>query len=524
MGTAEDPKQIPPASRQLPRLIRQDLNRILPSMEVSEIVQSLASLLPDFRERKPEEVLLKFASERDVAPAVLEKLAQIYNNARTVHVMENGRDGRGSSFQLLDVPGLVGRYEGQKTAAAQKIQDGRELLLGLIRNSSAPLRKSADTQLREAFGFAFDGEEDLAPLVRKVASSMKTLEPREEEPPHQDWLEKEAQEAGAVAVGAEKQARLLAEEIGVGLNRISTGHDLLAADVQHLLGDGMAKLAFDGLRRFGVVLPATQKQARAYPTDRTGLIPRVEAFCDHLLTETAAREIQVEKRQEAKAAAAPPPTLPPPTRTYDEADLALDESETAEDDFAELTEQEKVLQAELEELLKRQAPETELSAQDPFVRIVQERMARSPGEMSQFGDMGFGAVGDNVRGVEGVASRFAKPEKKRQKVLEAVADDRMRSNIQRLRITDPVVAEADPTTVEQILETILTGDPTIAQNYMLLRGAVREAIQYEAVPGATYKGMVEGRKIRSEGLKQEIESARGAPSRPAPASASKPTR
>ena len=56
------------------------------------------------------EVFLKFANEKNLAPALLEKLGQVYNTAKTVNYLDKSAAKRGSSFEILDVSDMLETY------------------------------------------------------------------------------------------------------------------------------------------------------------------------------------------------------------------------------------------------------------------------------------------------------------------------------------------------------------------------------------------------------------------------------
>ena len=79
-------------------------------MNHQQAIEVLESLLPRMKEEgRPEQVLLKYASDRNLAPAQLEKMAQIYNTAATLTYLEKSED-RGGSFHVIDTPPLLQEY------------------------------------------------------------------------------------------------------------------------------------------------------------------------------------------------------------------------------------------------------------------------------------------------------------------------------------------------------------------------------------------------------------------------------
>ena len=87
-----------------------------------QLVGWFEDLLPEIKETGDvENVFLKFAKEKNIAPALLEKLGHVYNTAKTVNYLDKSASHekqRGSTFAILDVPALLEKY-----ASAQPSDD-----------------------------------------------------------------------------------------------------------------------------------------------------------------------------------------------------------------------------------------------------------------------------------------------------------------------------------------------------------------------------------------------------------------
>jgi hypothetical protein len=88
---------------------------------------------------------------------------------------------------------------------------------------------------------------------------------------------------------------------------------------------------------------------------------------------------------------------------------------------------------------------------------------------------------------------------KRQKEIDVAADDVGRvTELQRLLLTDPIIGEAEPDTVVNLYNTLAKANPEIVKDKNLLRFALREALQYDAVPLHTYKDLISIGKDRAD--------------------------
>jgi len=88
---------------------------------------------------------------------------------------------------------------------------------------------------------------------------------------------------------------------------------------------------------------------------------------------------------------------------------------------------------------------------------------------------------------------------KRQKEVDVAAEDVGRvTELQRLLLTDPIIGEAEPDTVVNLYNTLAKANPEIVKDKNLLRFALREALQYDAVPLHTYKDLISIGKDRAD--------------------------
>lgn len=86
-------------------------------------VRTIKDLAPAIERDGAESVLLKYASEKDLPVAQLEKLAQVYNTARTLMHLQ-ASDSPASSVALVDVPSLALNYAGglEQACAPAKVK------------------------------------------------------------------------------------------------------------------------------------------------------------------------------------------------------------------------------------------------------------------------------------------------------------------------------------------------------------------------------------------------------------------
>lgn len=92
-------------------------------MRNEQIVNWFEELIPEVKKSgSPHDVFLKFASDKNLSPALLEKLGHVYNTAKTVNYLDKSASNkRGASFKILDIPELLEEY--QKNASDSHVYD-----------------------------------------------------------------------------------------------------------------------------------------------------------------------------------------------------------------------------------------------------------------------------------------------------------------------------------------------------------------------------------------------------------------
>ena len=76
----------------------------------SHIIEMVDEMLRSRGESPPEQALIKYAQDRTLPTAVLEKMAQVYNTARTLSHLEKSAHSRETPFDVVDVESIVDRY------------------------------------------------------------------------------------------------------------------------------------------------------------------------------------------------------------------------------------------------------------------------------------------------------------------------------------------------------------------------------------------------------------------------------
>lgn len=252
-------------------------------MKQTEATEVVFSLLPLMRDTAPAVVLTKYAMQRRLSPAQLDKLGAVYNTASTLETL--GKD-RSAAPELLDVPQMVASYiresgtakraswyeEPEKQAAAPEDPVDAELP-NVWNRREAP-------QFKEA---AAPPVQDLRPLQKKTfweSTKVATIA-----------LEEEVVAVSSLSREMEKVAKALLREDNPHLKYATLAADLpvLTSELETsvLLGNLQAKLAGMGLdiQNGGEVSAPPFVLAR----DRTGYVGQMAGAMQHLKAAVEAR-------------------------------------------------------------------------------------------------------------------------------------------------------------------------------------------------------------------------------------------
>ena len=77
-----------------------------------QIASWFEGLIPEIKKTgDPRGTIIKFAKEKNLAPALVERLGYIYNTAKTINYLDkSASNDRGQSFAILDVEDMLNEY------------------------------------------------------------------------------------------------------------------------------------------------------------------------------------------------------------------------------------------------------------------------------------------------------------------------------------------------------------------------------------------------------------------------------
>ena len=468
-------------------------------MQHDQIIKTLEGLIPKGVEQGPENVLLKYASDNNLAPAQLERLAQMYNVAMTLNFMDKSAN-RGASFTVIDVPDLLGKFTDPVEKEAALPADWGTWF------ETAPMSKAAST-FKEAAS-----ADDFVALARGADKNTKELVFNEAYEEYAsatsagfwDSLAKEAsakfelESVTQMIHDAEEDFRKVASSVE---DLVRTGADFqeMAVEAQSLhKADGVkaASALHNYLKHTGMVGNACSTRTVRIVKD-TWKSESLFKEAAEALTKIKAAKDYLEFCKESALKGGKSEKSKGPGRAGDNEE----EEPTAKA-------QEKKNQPKTPRSFTGGGAEiTRGGALDLSMFDTPE--GRGPAEKSKqqaLLDLA-GAANEGVKGItdpetytQGMTfeSHLQKlkglgsgKNKTQQGIDQALADTKGITTVQRLMMTDPIISKADPELVVSLTNTLAKASPQVRNDPNLLRMALREAIQYEAIPMHTFKDLIE---------------------------------
>lgn len=523
-------------------------------MHREAIISFIETIRPQIKEAgAPEEVLLKAAREKNLAPAQVESTAQLLNTAQQLNFMDKSAS-RGDTFKLIDVPKLISDYTKHETPKQATTNTGNNYASQFSKAAfETPVPESQSKRIKQGSTILVSDPSLNRPLqgkripninqmVRKdagVRDEFMSLGeeaaslPRSERSLYKEYLQKEAQlkfEREGIAQmidDAQECLRKEAEHVayrlrtepgfvwaeaksdGMVLNKEAM--EKVAPVVEHYLGQlsGHRKVAFavepsphpsvlvDDRHNFN---DTTVKMAQAIEQ-----IEKLTLYREHIEKEAAAdtkrppKETVTNEEEEGDSSERKSESKPS-KRTFE------DTEESGDVDFA--LDGEPSALGRLEEIItppnKMDRPPEEIHDEiNNSITNTADSLASGLKKVP-----GPRAITDGARSIiESIAPKINKP----QKALDsAINDTKTTTTLQRMMLTDPIIRDADPNMVVSLFNTLQNANPEVVRDPNLLRFALRESLQYESVPMHTYKDLVEveEKKNKSVDTANKIEDKR----------------
>lgn len=531
-------------------------------MNHQAIIEQLSVLAPKLKAAEsPEAVLVKYASERNLSPAQLERIGQVYNIAKTLNFMDKSAS-RGDSFRVLDTQKMMSDFTSftpkqhkeatnstewnnwfdaplskaasssnpsdinswiDETKKSAKIveEDGKYTVYsedGEKRLSQPGTKEEAVKRLRQVEYFKKHKQANTVPNLLAmagdstyasaetdaVASLPKTAaEQIKNELREDSALRFEMETAKQITDDAAEEARKIASEL-LEMHRINPlpfatmEHDAYycSEDEQgtkvatefvvnffkskgwelerHDFSKGMPKLARDRHS----ILPLFNSLL-----EKLELHKSASLYTEDIEKKSAATETQRRRR----------------TSSQDDIDFPNSGSSrrrNSSDETGDFPQEETGRRPSIIDLIssnKDNSNKDKFNIDSSVAKDITQGLASMYSPSTYL----------NKQTQDFVSNVLKTPElsgtNKRQKEVDVAADDVGRvTELQRLLLTDPIIGEAEPDTVVNLYNTLAKANPEIVKDKNLLRFALREALQYDAVPLHTYKDLISMGKDRAD--------------------------
>lgn len=432
-----------------------------------------------------EDAIIKLATDQNLAPAAVEALGQLFNTAKTVSFLDKAAS-RGATFKILDVPGLVSRYltmkpvsTATKTASAEPLWEAEWDEVGTLPSVLRSLVQDADPVLETSMPAAnILAKRASAPLASQdvVKAAQMVLSQREfdlQEDARKVLQQIHAKVAGCTISFSEVEADALllhGDKIKPAVEQAARFCKASHLSVERADGPGARRLVIDTEQMQPLFLKLAEIQTKLAQV--RGEMGQMES----LAKESAATATQ-------KAPSSTKPTSPdlydPPREEGDAGD---------------------------------KGSERPSGGKSPGGKPSRPS-GGGGGVASPPSGGGKGGGGAGAKSVlddaskwlsEGPAGKLTdkylahaekvllSPSNSGQKLVDDSAQDyEQTSMLQKLLLTDEVLADADPERVAEIYNTFRATMPSLAADPNVMRVALRSALQHDGIAPFDVKGFLD---------------------------------
>ncbi len=520
-------------------------------MQHDQIIKTLEGLIPKGVEQGPENVLLKYASDNNLAPAQLERLAQMYNVAMTLNFMDKSAN-RGGSFNVIDVPDLLSKFTDPVASKEAALPDEWSAWF-----DNTSMNKAASA-FREA-----DNADDFIALARGTNTTTNDIVFNEAYEKYATvtsagFWEGLAEEAttrfeldsvNQMIYDAEEDFRKVAHTIE---DLVRTGADFqeMAIEAQSLYkADGVkaANALHNYLKHTGLVgdscsrgavriIKDTWKSESLFKEAAEALSKIASArnyleFCKESagqLDNSLGNAFDAASKGKSKNSK---PVKDKPKKDKPEKDKPKGPKRAGPEPDTSNTPQKGGGGPPKNPRRLTGTGEATPTGAALDVSMFDTPLGKGPAASDEEGDATktlmdlAGAAREGIQGItdpetytqgmgfdthlqklKGLGSGVNKTQKG---IDQALSDAQGVTTVQRLMMTDPIISKADPELVVSLTNTLAKASPQVRNDPNLLRMALREAIQYEAIPMHTFKDLIEmeQRSQATRDLKQKNEDA-----------------
>ena len=449
-----------------------------------KIISWFEDLLPEIKESGDvESTLLKFANDKNLAPALLEKIGHVYNTAKTVNYLDKAAStgrSRGESFVVLDVPAMLDKYT--KSASSDKDYSNNEF-------SSRESDKLSDLFKTDSILSSLEEEEVERPEYHEVKLAAVK---------HEEFFNNEVKQANSqnseqlifdLTEDNQDICSDIADQLRVPDTEVS--FESLEKDAMFYF-EGGAKQACDYLHNYLASIGMHEKRATDAGKKRfvknTDLLTKIATVQDNL--NSIAITTDLKKKFIAKKAQTQPildqygnPVLPSPdalTSNPGDRNQSRSEQEDAGPTVINVASSPKEDSAEG----KKDSPSRDKDKDSG--KILKDLFHPTDG-----------VVGKSYSGGKKVVEDYFTPSgeagyNQDQEFMDyGEREQRREAMLMDLIITDPILSEEDPDEVINIYNTLKEMSPRLAEDKNVMRVALRSAVQHEGIAPQDIKQFLE---------------------------------
>lgn len=457
-------------------------------MNQNKLIDILESVAPQIVEtHDPESVLLKAAADHNMYSAQLEKLGHAFNQWKTLVALDK-QENRGDSFSILDVPKMVDKYASYDPHKKLSKKDKE------LHNKVDNIMKAANSD--DPYAWMYDVpsiDKSASADLSKLGKSNPTISQLqslfgvdvEEEESNMSYEIKQASEQELSDLDRQKEiVKNLNIAEGFANRLVSNTRDSIEQEAvklaNYLMKEGghvWSEIVEDTVDRFG------EKCASAIDTLETYFelnhTPYIvadmskRAYAPTLLKDRHNQWDRIERVIDL-------------VDMFKEASSALDGIEADRNDAREKI-QELKKQALAGAPVPQGNPNPGPGVNRPNHQQDNKKNQQASAKPAKIDPISWSPLSSTVKNtsddLKKVLNAFApNDEKIKQRLEEAQDEGQKQLTLQQLILNDPILQEADPEKVEMLYKTIASISPTFAKDKNMMATALKEAVQYDAVP------------------------------------------
>lgn len=472
-------------------------------MNQRQAIDAIDNLLPAINNgERPEAVLTKYAHEKNLSAAQLEKLGQVFNTIKTIDVMEKGASNgtRGKAFSVINVPEMIEGFQTEKPQAKKADAPVVEVYLEKVAHS-----RILPAQVRHPrWGGSPEPEADYTD--HRGVSAVDRLN--------------DENENRITAVETRRKIASMVKEAAAFIAGDRVDISTLLCDARALVDQSSVARVVEHLKQASVTF-TEQEDTRVVAWDRTGFVPAFEKLAEALMISDEVRLILSDMEKKATPAGfdqEAPPTHRPAVYGRDRDQEGQqngnrpgnkEDNQSKADQYMigghfrgktpqgekPVSEIDAILEAVRSKYMDERDGKVEQSATKQLLNSYSDAVEGTNKAMTN----GLGIMDQAENLAESYISLVNPAIRARgPRIQRAGEDAKAVGNLTRLIMTDPIISQAEPERVTEIYNTLRQANPEMMADINVARSVLRESLQYPHVPLNTVQNIT---SMRDSALK-----------------------